>query len=392
MSKKRIFEVIQIGNNEDIPSRLFDIFISVTIILNVVTLFLETFEKMEPYYDLFHIAEIITMGIFLAEYILRIWTAEFLYPQYSRRRAVWRFLISYDGIVDLLTILPFFFLSGFVVFRILRVVRIFHLFRINSQYDSFHVITTVLNEKKDQIVSSVFIVLVLMLASSLCMYSAEHEAQPEQFQNAFSGVWWSISTLLTIGYGDIYPTTLLGKFMGGVVGLLGVGFVAIPTGIISAGFVEQYTKLKTMSAYAEEMDVRFVSLFIDEKHAWKDMAVKNLLIPSGLILAIIIRDKDTVIPKGDTVIRHGDRLVLGAEVFRYEHEIKLREIIVKENHDWIGRQIKDLDISRQTLIVMIKRKNRVIIPEGSTVIKQGDSIILYSKNNIKESKMISVEY
>lgn len=122
------------------------------------------------------------------------------------------------------------------------------------------------------------------------------------------------------------------------------------------------------------------------------MAVKNLLIPSGLILAIIIRDKDTVIPKGDTVIRHGDRLVLGAEVFRYEHEIKLREIIVKENHDWIGRQIKDLDISRQTLIVMIKRKNRVIIPEGSTVIKQGDSIILYSKNNIKESKMISVEY
>ena len=82
-----------------------------------------------------------------------------------------------------------------------------------------------------------FIILVLMLGSSLCMYSLEHDAQPEVFKNAFSGVWWSVSTLLTIGYGDIYPITPAGKAMGIFITFLGVGMVAIPTGIISAGFV-----------------------------------------------------------------------------------------------------------------------------------------------------------
>ena len=92
-----------------------------------------------------------------------------------------------------------------VIFRMLRVARIFHLFRLNAKYDSFNIITTVLyeNEKRNQIISSVFIVFILMLASSLCMYSVEHEAQPTVFRNAFSGIWWSMSTLLTVGYGDI---------------------------------------------------------------------------------------------------------------------------------------------------------------------------------------------
>ena len=127
----------------------------------------------------------------------------------SKSRATIRFLVSFDGIVDLLTIIPAFFLSGFVIFRMLRVARVFHLFRLNAKYDSFNVITTVLYEKRNQIISSVFIVLILMLASSLCMYSVEHDAQPEVFRNAFSGIWWSMSTLLTVGYGDIYPITTL---------------------------------------------------------------------------------------------------------------------------------------------------------------------------------------
>ena len=122
----------------------------------------------------------------------------------SKSRATIRFLVSFDGIVDLLTIIPAFFLSGFVIFRMLRVARVFHLFRLNAKYDSFNVITTVLYEKRNQIISSVFIVLILMLASSLCMYSVEHDAQPEVFRNAFSGIWWSMSTLLTVGYGDFY--------------------------------------------------------------------------------------------------------------------------------------------------------------------------------------------
>lgn len=377
--KKRIFELIQIGNSEDRSSKIFDIFISVTIILNIAVLFLETFDEMSLYYNILHLIEIITIAIFCVEYALRIWTSEYLYPNCSKGKSIWKFVRSYDGIVDLLTILPFFFLSGFIVFRMLRVVRIFHLFRINKQYDSFHVITTVFVEKKNQILSSVFIILILMFASSLCMYSAEHDAQPEQFKNAFSGIWWSMSTLLTVGYGDIYPITVLGKCMAIVIAFLGVGVVAIPTGIISAGFVEQYTKIKTMSTYSEENNIRFISLYIDDKHNWKNRSIKDLNLPSGLILAIIIRGEDTIIPKGDTVICSKDRLVLGAEAFHDEEKIDLREIIIGEDHDWVGQHIKDLDISRQTLIVLIKRRNKVIIPEGSTMIKQGDKVVLYTK-------------
>ena len=122
----------------------------------------------------------------------------------------------------------------------------------------------VLYEKRNQIISSVFIMLVLMLASSLCMYSVEHDAQPEVIQNAFSGIWWSMSTLLTVGYGDIYPVTTIGRVMAICIAFLGVGAVAIPTGIIGAGFVEQYQK-KSGFLNVRQLDIRkIVELAIDQ--------------------------------------------------------------------------------------------------------------------------------
>jgi len=243
--KKRIFDIIQIGQRGDFPSRAFDYFLVFIISLNIASLLLETFPLPEVLISIFHVIEIVTVVLFAVEYSLRIWTAEFLHPDVSKGKAILKFLISFDGIVDLLSIIPAFFLSGFSAFRMLRVVRIFHLFRINNTYDSFNVITTVLKVKRKQIFSSLFIILILMVASSLCMYSVENEAQPDVFRNVFSGLWWSVSTILTVGYGDIYPVTLLGKCMAIVISILGVGCVAIPTGIISAGFVEQHTKLET---------------------------------------------------------------------------------------------------------------------------------------------------
>lgn len=165
--KKRIFDIIQIGKRDDFASRAFDIFIVAVILINIAVLFLETFPELDRYRAAFKMIETVTVAIFSVEYLLRIWTAEHLYPDEGKGKAVWRFLTSFDGLVDLFTILPFFFLSGFVAFRMLRVVRIFHLFRINNYYDSFHVITSVLNEKKNQIISSVFIILILMMASSV---------------------------------------------------------------------------------------------------------------------------------------------------------------------------------------------------------------------------------
>jgi len=301
--KRRIFDIIQIGNQDDLPSRAFDIGLVAVITLNIAAMFLETFEELRSWRGVFNAVESVTVLLFCVEYILRIWTAEYLYPGQSRGRAVWKFLRSYDGVIDLLTILPFFFLSGFVVFRMLRVVRIFHLFRINAQYDSFNVIKSVLYEKRNQIASSVFIVVILMLASSLFMYSVEHEAQPENFRNALSGIWWSVSTLLTVGYGDIYPVTVLGKAMAIVITFLGVGVVAIPTGIISAGFVEQYSRLQQ-----ENLTGRLKTVTIAADSAWQNREVADIEQEFGIDIVLIKRRDKVSAAKAHFEIRLGDQV------------------------------------------------------------------------------------
>lgn len=309
--KKRIFDIIQIGKREDFASRAFDIFIVAAILANIAVLFLETFQELNRYAGVFKGIEAFTVIIFCVEYLLRIWTAEYLYPDKSRTGAVRHFLISFDGIIDLLTILPFFFLSGFVAFRMLRVVRIFHLFRINAYYDSFNVITSVLYEKRNQIISSVFIILILMMASSLCMYSAEHEAQPGVFNNAFSGMWWSISTILTVGYGDIYPVTALGRVMAIIIAFLGVGAVAIPTGIISAGFVEQYTQLQNKNK-VDRSAKGTGSITVEDASPFARRSVKEIEAANGIDVIALVRKGTVVIPSDCNVIEEGDVLLFQA--------------------------------------------------------------------------------
>ena len=381
--KKRIFDIIQIGNRNDVPSTLFDIFIVIVILINLFITFFDTFDESVPYKDILDKVELITILIFTVEYVLRVWTAEYLYPKKDFLKAKIKFIFSFNGIVDLLTFFPYylpvFFPAGAVAFRMLRVVRIFRLFRINSQYDAFNVILNVLNEKKNQLFSSLFIIFMLMVSSSLCMYSIEHNAQPEAFKNAFSGIWWSMSTLLTVGYGDIYPITTFGKFMAIVIAFLGVGMVAIPTGIISAGFVEHYSKIKQFTFAAEENDIHFISILIDNDHHLKDCLVKDSNLPAGMLIAFIVRNGQVVMPKGDTRILKDDRLVICAERYSDDNYVRLRETKIKSENPWIGKEIKDLDISRLTTIVMIRRKNKTIIPTGQTVIKNGDIIIYYTK-------------
>lgn len=290
---------------------MFDIFITVTIVANILVTFLQTFDELAFLTTVFKSVEYITIFIFCVEYILRIWTAEYLYPDKSKGRSKLRFLVSFDGIVDFFTIVPVFFLSGFVIFRMLRVARIFHLFRLNAKYDSFNVITTVLYEKRNQIISSVFIVLILMLASSLCMYSVEHDAQPAVFRNAFSGIWWSMSTLLTVGYGDIYPITTLGRVMAIGIAYLGVGVVAIPTGIISAGFVEQYQRKSNLSSLKNEDIKEIAEVFVDKRYA--GMTVEDIEEANQLTVFLILREDLSILPQKDTILRMNDIIVIRDE-------------------------------------------------------------------------------
>ncbi|MBR1823032.1 MAG: ion transporter [Ruminococcus sp.] len=310
--KKRIFDIIQIGNRYDVPSRAFDMFIVATIMVNILTLFLDSFDEMADHHSFFRVCEGVTVLIFAVEYVLRIWTSEFLYPKKGKVSAVLRFLRSFDGVVDLLTILPFFFLDGFIVFRMLRVVRIFHLFRVNARYDSFHIITSVLIEKKNQILSSVFIIIVLMLASSLGIYNVEHEAQPEVFRNAFSGIWWSVSTLLTVGYGDIYPITVVGRLMAICIAFLGVGVVAVPTGIISAGFVEQYTKKQHSDIKLKDLS-KIGEVLVERGSVFCGKTVSEVESELSTRVYMIIRGELSIIAYENTKLKIGDILFLRAD-------------------------------------------------------------------------------
>ena len=210
------------------------------------------------------------------------------------------------------------------------------------------------------------------------------------FTNAFSGIWWSVSTLLTVGYGDIYPITNTGKLFSIVITFLGVGMVAIPTGIISAGFVDQYSRVKRLSEYANETDIHFIKIQLAKKDWWSGKTIQSLGLPAGVIVAAIQRDGRIIVPRGSVELLPGDTLVLGARALGEDRHIDLKEMVLRSQNPWNGQRIRDLDISRQTIIVMVRRKGNVLIPNGDLILLEGDSIILYTQSHIRGLNTIEV--
>ncbi len=378
--------MVSTGVIDEPINRFYDGLSIIALGLNLFAAFAITFDYMEEHYKGLLLAiEMVTTFFFAVDYVLRFITANELYPKETEGRAILKYVFSFTGIIDLLSFLPyylpFFFPAGGTAFRLFRVARILRLFRINSYYDQLNVITEVIVSKKQQLLASGFIILILMMAASLCMYSVEHEAQPRVFENAFSGIWWSASTLLTVGYGDIYPVTIPGKIMGIIISFLGVGMVAIPTGIISAGFVEQYQKLKTVGQYAEEENIHFIRVRLAENDKWVGKRITEIGIPKDVMIVAIYRGKDTIVPRGGTMLEKDDIVVMCAEMVKDIQPIDLKEITINEGHSWNGKAIKDLDISRQSYIFMIRRNGKAIIPRGSVVIKTGDMVLLYEKHD-----------
>ena len=393
--RKRIFEIIEVGSPEDHPSRMYDFVNMLAIVVNLTLSILYTYEEFRAVHgDMALTVEAVTVVFFALDYILRLFTAKVKYSKLSEPRALVKYIFSFGGLVDILSFLPYylpiFFPSGVVAFRMFRVARIFRLFRITAYHDSLSVITEVITSKGQQLLSSVFLIAILMIGSSLCMYSLENEAQPEVFTNAFSGIWWAVSTLLTVGYGDIYPITTTGKVFSIIITFLGVGMVAIPTGIISAGFVDQYSRIKRMSEYVKTEDVHFLKIHLEEMDAWAGKTIKDLELPMGTIVAAVKRGTKVIVPRGGTQLQVGDMLVLGAEPFGNDEHIELKEVILLKHSRWVGERIRDLDISRQTIIVMVKRQGKVLIPNGNLVMQEGDKVIMYTQQHISHAHNIEV--
>lgn len=247
--RKRIFEIIQPDNGTSTLSRVFDRLITALILASVVIVFAGTFDLQQCTRRVLFVLESIASIMFTIEYLLRIITADFMYPRSGAFASRVKYMTSPMAIVDLVAILPFWlpmFLPGTMLgLRALRLVRLLRIFKLNRYFDAMKLLGEVVVSKKNELLCSLFMVGILMMISSLLMYSAEHDAQPEVFRNAFSGLWWAVATLTTVGYGDIYPVTVLGRIVGAFIAFSGLATVAIPTGIITSGLTERLSRKKT---------------------------------------------------------------------------------------------------------------------------------------------------
>lgn len=229
ISRENIKRMLE--NPEHISGKLFVVFIQFLIILSLITFSIDTLPdlSLEDKKRL-NIIESITVILFTIEYIARIVVADHKL----------RFVFSFFGLVDLLAILPYYIVTGLDlrtvrIFRLLRLVRILKLLKYNKAIKRFQ---RALMIAKEELILSAAIALIMLYLSSVGIYYFENEAQPEQFKSIFHSLWWAITTLTTVGYGDMYPVTTGGKFFTFFVLIIGLGVVAVPTGLVASALTQ----------------------------------------------------------------------------------------------------------------------------------------------------------
>lgn len=246
--RKSVFKLVEPSDTKSDPNFYFDIFIVSLILLNVIAIILASDQAIgDKYSSFFYYFEVFSVTVFSIEYILRVWTCVEIDTYKNPISGRIKFMFTPMAIIDLLAVLPFYLPFVGIDLRFLRILRIFRIFRIFklARYSrAFRLIKNVLNGKKEELfITLAFIIIVLVIISTLMFY-AERDAQPIAFSSIPKALWWGVTTLTTIGYGDIIPVTTMGKILGGIISLLGIGLIALPSGIIAAGYTEEVYRRK----------------------------------------------------------------------------------------------------------------------------------------------------
>lgn len=217
-----------VHNQNTIAGRVFDVVTIFLIIISVVIQTIETLPNLTPFFkQLFSTLELTITVIFTVEYALRVYVAD--------RKG--NYIFSAFGIVDLLAILPYYVTFGGVnlqVLRLLRLIRVFRIFKVVRYNDAVFRYKEAFKSIKEEAILFFCATAVLLYFSSVGIYYFEHEAQPENFKSIIHSFWWAVITLTTVGYGDVYPITAGGRFFTCVILLIGLGIVAVPTGLIAS--------------------------------------------------------------------------------------------------------------------------------------------------------------
>jgi len=244
--RRRVFLLLDAGHEHEPMAKAVDCFLIVLISLNVIAVMIESMPGVyEAHQVLFDRFEIFSVGFFTIEYILRVWSSvENDNPRFkSPIKGRLRFMMTPLALIDLIVILPFYIsaLFGFDL-RMLRALRLLRAFRLTRYAQSMNLLLQVLRDEGPIISAALFVLLMLISVAASVTYLAEHKAQPEAFASIPHALWWAVITMTTIGYGDVVPMTLIGRICAAVIGIVSVGMVALPAGILASGFNEALHK------------------------------------------------------------------------------------------------------------------------------------------------------
>ncbi len=228
------------------PSAFVDWSIIGLILISLALLVIETVDSIGSAYPaLFRAADMAILVVFALEYVLRLWSCV-EEPRYSAPlRGRLRFARRPVMLVDLIVILPLVLpmLGGeLVTLRLLRMLRFLRLAKLGRYSTAMQTLGRVIASKGPDLAALFTVLVMLLIVASTLMYFAEHDAQPDAFSSIPAAMWWAVATLTTVGYGDVYPVTPLGRLLGSVIAILGIGFIALPTGLLSAGYVDEIAR------------------------------------------------------------------------------------------------------------------------------------------------------
>jgi len=246
--KYRIYLLLNPTKRNGKWDKVLDYFLVTLITLNIIAVILETVDDVyNSYNQFFSIFERISVYIFTIEYMLRLWSctcnAKYRHPIIGRLK----WIFSFGALVDLLAFTPFYLPFTKVDLRIIRILRLFRFFRIfklGRYLNATKLISNVFKSKKEELILCMVITLFLIIVASSFVYFAENQAQPDKYSSIPSTMWWCVTTLTTVGYGDVFPITVIGKILTAFIAILGIGMFALPAGILASGFADEFQKRK----------------------------------------------------------------------------------------------------------------------------------------------------
>ncbi len=252
--RKKLWEILEKGDSSNKTSFYTDIFLISLIVLNIIAVLLETVDSIYNQFKVeFLYFERISTIIFLIEYLLRVWVSiEGKKDKEGPIIARFKYIITWPAIIDLLAVLSGILPMIFEVdLRILRALRMIRLLKFSRYFKVMNLLLGVLKEEKQSFLAAMFLLTIAMLIASTGIYIFEKDAQPDKFGSIPESMWWAVATLTTVGYGDVTPITPMGKLFGALITIIGIGTVALPSGILASGFSDQLKRRQ--SKYENEL-------------------------------------------------------------------------------------------------------------------------------------------